>query len=198
MTKPTKPYYFTNKAARVIPFFFTAATCLDFMLTPTSLEFFEWIKFESIYNTLFEDIYKMNARDARIPGLKINKGTKMMYGIGGTVIQIIVILLPLYSFKNWTSTANDISNAAINVDLVADKTRLTLYTNKYSKSVSALDNRQYSTIFKEKAGGDATEFELNTLQSDKIKMVSFFERSDAKFSPSLKHLEEMTEKLVSQ
>jgi hypothetical protein len=111
LTAPTKPYYFTNKITRAIPFFFTAATCLDFMLTPTSLEFFEWVKFESIYNTLFEDIYKMRARDSRIPGLKMGMVTKMMFGIGGTFIQIFVILLPLILFRNYNSESNTIYNA---------------------------------------------------------------------------------------
>jgi Piezo non-specific cation channel, R-Ras-binding domain len=86
MTKPTQAYYFSNKIARSLPFFFTAATCLDYLLTPTSLEFFEWIKFESIYNTLFENIYKMKDREGRIPGLRMPNSQKLPYGIGGTFV----------------------------------------------------------------------------------------------------------------
>ena len=84
----------------------------------------------------------------------------------------------------------------MNIDLLVGKTRLTLYTNKFSKSVSDLDNRQYSSIFKEKASTGKLMLELNTLQSDKIKMVTFFERSDSTFLPTLNHLEEITEKLA--
>jgi hypothetical protein len=83
------------------------------------------------------------------------------------------------------------------IDLLAGKTRLTLYTNQYSKSINDIEQRQYSSIFKETVSSDTETFELNSLQSDKIKMVSFYERSGDKFSPSLKHLEEMTEKLVT-
>lgn len=161
MTKPTPLYYLTNKVARAIPFFFTSATCLDFMLTPTSLEFFEWIKFESIYNTLFEDIYKMKARDKRIAGLKMNWKIKYGYGIVGTVVQVGVLLLPLYTFRNFSSQANTIANAAISVNLAAGGTKLTLYTNTYSKSINSIGNRQYSSIFKENSSADAEEFELN-------------------------------------
>ena len=86
MTKPTQAYYFSNKIARSVPFFFTAATCLDYLLTPTSLEFFEWIKFESIYNILFENIYKMKDREGRISGLKMANDAKLPYGIVGTAV----------------------------------------------------------------------------------------------------------------
>ena len=85
----------------------------------------------------------------------------------------------------------------MNIDLMVGNTRLTLYTNRYSKSVSDLENRQYSSIFKEKASTGKQMLEFNTLNSDKIKMVTFFELSDSHFVPTLIHLEEITEKLVS-
>lgn len=76
MSETTMTYYMANKVTRVMPFFFTAALCLDYMLTPTSLDFFEWVKFESIYNSVFESIYKIKSRESMIAGLKIDSTTK--------------------------------------------------------------------------------------------------------------------------
>jgi len=86
MSETSMTYYFANKTTRSIPFFFTAAVCLDYMLTPTSLDFFEWIKFESIYNSVFESIYKIKSREAMIAGLRVDTPTKMIYGIGGLFV----------------------------------------------------------------------------------------------------------------
>jgi hypothetical protein len=128
--EPTMLYYFTNKITHSMPIFFTSSICLDYMLTPTSLDFFESVKFESIYNNVFESIYKIKSREEMIAGLRIDTTTKAMYGIGGLAAQILLILFPLLWVYNSSSSSQKqilLQNVGLKINLDIADVQMTLW-----------------------------------------------------------------------
>jgi len=140
MSRYNMLYYNINIALKAIPFFFSIATMIDFLLTPTSLEFWDWMKFESIYQTLYIDINKMQKRDQRIPGLKIGSAQKIIYGIGMSLFQLLVLLFPLIAFGNFVASTDTIINASVNLDLSIGTKSFNLYKQNYFKNSETIGN----------------------------------------------------------
>ena len=83
---------------RSIPFFYTIAIIIDFMLTSTSLDLFQWLKYESIYEQLYNDIIEIQGYSADIPGLKLRFVSKFGIGFSLTAFQIFLLICPFILF----------------------------------------------------------------------------------------------------
>ena len=138
MTSASKPFYIMNMAVRRFPLFFSTSLMLDFMLTPTSLDFFQWFKFEAIYFALYANIYRMKSRNTYIPGMKISLFSKLPYGMIGGPLLIFILFFPFFSFMNSFSEHNKVSNAELSLDLRVAGNSINLYENKFSKNIRKL------------------------------------------------------------
>lgn len=141
MSEVSPIYYGANLAIRKSPFFFSIASMLDFMLTPTALDFFEWVKFESIYFALYVDINKMRSRDQRIPGMRIRTLFKLPYGIIGTLLQVVILLLPFLAAMSAFSQLNHVGNIKLDIDLVVKQNSINLYKSEFLKSTESIGNQ---------------------------------------------------------
>jgi hypothetical protein len=127
-----------NKGMRSIPFFYTIAIIIDFMLTSTSLDLFQWLKYESIYEQLYNDIIEIQGYSADIPGLKLRFVSKFGIGFSLTAFQIFLLICPFILFGKYSTSKNDIYSAQLFVDLQVDKSKFNLYTAVTTQSISKL------------------------------------------------------------
>lgn len=82
-----------------IPFLFELRSIIDWMFTPTSLKFYEWVRVESIYAQVFE--IKCNREDlAKRPprGQPFSNLLKLLVGGGITFLLIFILWFPLFLF----------------------------------------------------------------------------------------------------
>lgn len=88
---------------------------------------------------------------------------------------------------------------ALKINLEISSTKITLWSNEFSKSIGKPETTAFNQIFKIKSRqGETNSFALNQFQLDKTSNIGFFEISDSIFNPNLRHLEDITEKLMNK
>lgn len=128
-------YKIVNKVIRVIPFFFTISITIDFMLTATSLDIWEWFKFESIYEQLYNDILESHGKKVIIAGLKLGKVSKLALGLILTFAQIFLLICPFIFFGKFSSEKNLVKQATLDVTLSTGTSQSILYSASSAKSM---------------------------------------------------------------
>jgi hypothetical protein len=128
-------YKMVNKAIRVIPFFFTISITIDFMLTATSLDIWEWFKFESIYEQLYGDILDVESQKSTIAGLKLGGVSKLGLGLVLTFAQIFLLICPFIFFGKFSSEKNLVLQATLDVALSTGTSLSMLYTASSAKGM---------------------------------------------------------------
>lgn len=131
-------YNLVNKIIRVIPFYFTISITIDFMLTATSLDIWEWFKFESIYEQLYNDILEVESQKQTIAGLKLGKVSKLGLGSVLTFAQIFLLICPFIFFGKFSSEKNVVTQATLNIALSTEKSQSILYSAYSAKSMPAM------------------------------------------------------------
>lgn len=84
-----------NIIFRAIPFLSTIGMCLDFTFAKTSLMFMEWQKMEAIYFNAYSAIIRNISRKKKFFGIQMGLGEKLGYGVVMTLVQIVLVFLPL-------------------------------------------------------------------------------------------------------
>jgi hypothetical protein len=134
-------YSYSYKIFNAIPFLFELKLLIDWTITPTSLDLFKWIKFESIYQKLFVTHCNMKYENIRKVGEEMKWYNKVSLG-GITFILVLVILLgPLLLFSNLnpTNKINNIKSSKIDLSLV-------FYFDGVFSNYSLFQNSQASAI----------------------------------------------------
>jgi hypothetical protein len=105
------------KTYKAIPFLYELKLTIDWSITPTSLDIFKWIKFESVYDLLFMTHCTMKQEKSREIGEKIGLLEKLSFGgIGFSLILLILIgPLILFSTLNPQNSNNNVTGASIKV-----------------------------------------------------------------------------------
>ena len=114
-------YYGAFKGIKAIPFLFELKLLIDWAVTNTSLDFFKWLKFENIYETLFTTHCVIKSQNYKKPGHKITTFEKIYIGVLGFIIILCLLIGPLLLFSdlNPTNTLNNITNAEIKVNIIS-------------------------------------------------------------------------------
>ena len=111
-------YYIAFSAHRAIPFLFELKLLIDWTVTQTTLDFFKWLKFESIYDKLFITHCTIKGQNQKKKvGDKVGWFEKSYIGIVGFILVMIIILGPLLLFSslNPTNVLNNIDSVEIKV-----------------------------------------------------------------------------------
>ena len=105
------------KTYKAIPFLYELKLTIDWTITPTSLDIFKWIKFESVYDLLFMTHCTMRQEKFREVGEKIGFLEKSSFGGIVFVIILIILLGPLIIFSNLnpTNSHNNVTGAHFDV-----------------------------------------------------------------------------------
>ena len=108
-----------NTVFNNIPFLYEIKLAIDWTFTSTCLDFFQWNKFESVYDTVYTTFCAMNAKNVSLIGQQIGKIWKI--GMGGTLsfglIILLVIPIILFSSLNPTNKLNNLNGASLTAEL---------------------------------------------------------------------------------
>lgn len=179
-------YKLINKVIRVIPFFFTISITIDFMLTATSLDIWEWFKFESIYEELYKNIIEIQSKSTVIPGLKQGGFNKLGLGLVLAFAQIFLLICPFIFFGKFSSDKNTVEFAALSIALKSGSSQSILYSTNSAKSMSTVDQATYSSNFEKAANSSSSIASITRLS---VQISSFYRTSGAPFNINLDELD---------
>lgn len=111
------------KTYKLIPFVYELKLTIDWTISPTALDLFKWIKFESVYDLLFSTHCTMIQEKFRDIGEKIGIIEKLSFGCIGFSGLLILLLGPLFLFStlNPSNTINSVTGAHIKMSLCFKK-----------------------------------------------------------------------------
>ena len=178
-----------------IPFLPHIRHIIDWTYTSTSFDLQQWIKFESIYNSIF-DAYKVvdENDDAPIGKQMENKKQK---GIGNilsfALIFIIVIPLILYSSLNPSNKLNNLTAGKLIVDLSFTyendiKLNYNLFENSRAKSIN--DMFKNGDIDWKKNNYDKSPQTMN-FEHNQTQIIKFSVTSDRNWDLAEPHIKEL-------
>ena len=131
-----------NKLFNAIPFLYEIKNAIDWTFTSTCLTLFQWIKFEAIYDTIFDTYCEKNDWDEKPIGKRVNYKNKL--GIGGTLsiilIMILIVPLILFSSLNPTNQLNNITGGELKIFLTFT------YENGAIKNYNLFENTRPDSI----------------------------------------------------
>ena len=131
-----------SKGFNAIPFLYEIKNAIDWTFTSTCLTLFQWNKFESIYDTIFDTYCEKNDWDERPIGRRISKKKKFGIGLTLALVLILILIIPLILFSslNPTNKLNNITGGELRVDL-----SLT-YENGAIKNYNLFENTRADSI----------------------------------------------------
>ena len=108
-----------NTAFKSIPFIYEIKLAIDWAFTPTSLDLFQWNKYENVYDTVFTTYCAMKAKNDTKIGQIVGKFMKGSMGGVLSFVLVILLVLPilLFSSLNPTNELNSLNGASLKIDL---------------------------------------------------------------------------------
>ena len=177
---------------KAIPFLYEIKTAIDWTFTSTCLDYFQWNKFEGIYDSIYSTYCIMTAKNNQVVGEKVNKIMKI--GLGGTLsfslILLIVIPIFLFSSLNPTNELNTLLGATLKIDLSI------IYQNLANKNYTLFENSKPESIkdFFPDVENEWTKYnyyksvETKNFPHKQIQKVEFFQESDRNWGLAKPHI----------
>lgn len=144
-------YTFTNRVAfqiyRGMPFLFELRTLLDWSFTKTSLDIWQWLKFEDIYAELYLTKCKQLFYNAREKGIAIPKINKFCIGICGLFVLLLIMLLPLLIFSslNPIVVPNPVKGMGLDVGIrINEENYYKLYQASRTLNITSIDDETWT------------------------------------------------------
>ena len=141
------------KIYRGIPFLFEIKTSLDWTFSTTSLDLFQWIRFEDIYANLY--MAKCDSEDFKKKklGTKIGIFKKIIFGFCIWIVILLLIMGPmiLFSSLNPITEKNLVTGSSIELGLKINNTNyFKIFENSHFQDIHLVDENKF------------TEFKFNT------------------------------------
>ena len=184
---------------KAIPFLYEIKSAIDWTFTSTCLDFFQWNKFESVYDSIYLTYCTMTAKNAQLIGQKVKKLMKI--GMGGTLsftlILLLVIPIMLFSSLNPTNELNNLTGATLKIDLSM------VYQNGASKNYTLFENSKPESI-KDFFPDHENDWEIynydksietKNFPQKQIQKIEFFEQSDRNWGLAKPHIRKLKETL---
>ena len=117
-----KPYMI-NMVYRMIPFLYELNCLIDWSVTDTSCDLWNYMRIEEIRNTMFVGKYKaLNSQKdtERNRGEGRSLMEKMMWGFSMLILIVLLLLLPLMLFSSDSSAlvSNPVTRTSLEVNLM--------------------------------------------------------------------------------
>ena len=164
---------------KAIPFLYEIKSTIDWTFTKTSLDFFQWNKFESVYDQVYITFCAMNAKNEQLVGQKISKIKKCGMGVLLAFVLIFILLIPLMLFSslNPTNKINNITGAFLKIDLCffyKNKAvqNYTLYENLRPESLEKISEEDWNSY------NYTNSTKTKNFDKQQIQTVQFFVESD--------------------
>ena len=184
---------------KAIPFYYPIKNVVDWTFTRTSLDLFDWFRFESIYDEIFRT-YRIKYPNEKKP---VGKAVKKRYKItmGGItsffLLSFLVLPLIIFSSLNPANEKNNITSAEMKVYLSF------INNNRQEKNYLIFENSWAENIVimskqvKKNYGYEDT-FYTGTFPDDQIQVVSFYNEPENSLSEfKLSHINSSLESLLS-
>ena len=138
----TRPNKWGYKVFKAIPFFFELKTFIDWTFTNTSLDLFQWFRFEDIYGVLFVGKIEIDVRFRKGVGQKQVWFGKITQGGGGIVGLLLLILGPLLLFSSYNPFAseNKVNGAQIELGIAVKDNYFPLFQNSHVADLIQLNS----------------------------------------------------------
>ena len=130
-----------------VPFFFELRTMLDWSFTKSSLDLFQWFKFEEIYSQLYITKVVERGYYDRPRGEPIGVCEKFWMGICGLLATLLIILGPLIIFSSLNPIVNDnpVKGASVEIGLMINQSYYAMYTAERVQSIGRLSGVTWNT-----------------------------------------------------
>ena len=154
---------YTFQAYMGLPFFFEMRTMVDWSFTKTSLDMFQWFKFEDIYSQLYISKVLLRGYYSRPRGQPIAVCEKFCMGVCGLFLTLVLILGPLIIFSSLNPIVerNSVSSASVEVGALINESYYLLYSAERVQSLSSLSSGSH--LFENTS--DVTETERENAQT---------------------------------
>ena len=179
-------------AYKAIPFLYEIKLAIDWTFTSTCLDFFQWNKFEGVYDTIYTTYCSMTSKNGQLIGQKIKKLLKISIGgsLSFALVLSLVIPLLIFSSLNPTNQINNLTGATLKVDLSifyenGANQNYTLYQNSKPVSIDDLfpdhEDDWYQYNYSE-------SIETKNFPKKQIQKVEFFKESDRSWGLTKPHI----------
>ena len=186
---------------KAIPFVYDIKLAIDWTFTKTSLDFFQWNKFESVYDAVYCNYCAMNAKNIQKVGNKVGKLKKILMGgvLSFCLVFILVIPLFLFSSINPTNKINNLIGASLKIDLGffyenGVIKNYTLFENSKPENIENMLKESYDYLkYNYSISSKTKNFPLEQVQT-----VKFFEESDKNWDLTYPHIANLRELIINR
>ena len=188
------------KSIKAIPFFYEIKLAIDWTFTKTCLDFFQWNKFESIYDIIYCTYCEMNGKNQQLIGKKVKKYSKISFGglFSFALVFILIIPLMLFSSLNPTNQLNNLTGATLKIDLGF------FYKNKAIKSYTLFENSKPISIENIEKSNDwevyqySKSIKTKNFPKTQIQTVKFYEESDKNWDLTWIHIDNLRKLIMNR
>ena len=185
-------------AYKLIPFYYQIKNVVDWTFTPTSLNLFDWFKFENLYDLIFKTYRQKYRIEKRPIGKRITKIFKAFTGGIISLILVLILIIPLilYSSLNPTNEINNINSAQLKVylsfiDINLQEKNYLIFENDWAEGINKMPNKIWEDF------GYSKSFYTKTFPQDQIQIASFYTEPENSLSEfKLSHIITSLESLL--
>lgn len=187
-------------AYKLIPFYYQIKNVVDWTFTPTSLNLFDWFKFENLYDIIFKTYRQKYRIEKRPIGKRITKIFKILTGGMISIILVLILIIPLflYSSLNPTNEINNINSAQLKVylsfiDINLQEKNYLIFENDWAEGINKMPNKIWEDF------GYSKSFYTKTFPQEQIQIASFYTEPENSLSDfKLSHIITSIESLLYQ
>ena len=182
------------------PFLYEIKLAIDWTFTTTSLDFFQWAKFESVYDTIYLTMCNMKNFKTKPVGLKINTLQKITLGATIWISLILLLILPLLIFSN-LNPINEINNVnggktSLKISFIKDNiySNYTLFENSHVEGIEGM----FDEKDKEKPQWNIFNYSLSYMKNfphNQIQIIYMSDTSDHVWDIAIPHIEKIKQNL---
>ena len=187
-----------NTTFKSIPFIYEIKLAIDWAFTPTSLDIFQWAKYENVYDTVYTTYCTMKAKNVSKIGQLVGKVMKA--GMGGVLSFVLIILLVfpilLFSSLNPTNKENKLNGAKMKIDLSFKDSfglikNYTLYES--TKVETILDYTENEEEFENEWNlySYSDSVEVKNFPKDQIQRLNFSNTSERHWGMTKPHIDNL-------
>ena len=187
-------------AYKLIPFYYQIKNVVDWTFTPTSLNLFDWFKFENLYDAIFKTYRQKYRIEKRPIGKRITKIFKILTGGMISIILVLILIIPLflYSSLNPTNEINNINSAQLKIylsfiDINLQEKNYLIFENDWAEGINKMPDKVWEDF------GYSKSFYTKTFPKEQIQIASFYTEPENSLSDfKLSHIITSIESLLYQ
>ena len=184
-----------NTVFKNIPFLYEIKLAIDWAFTSTSLDLFQWNKYESVYDMVYTTYCNMKVKNISKVGQRVTKFWKASMGGILSFVLVLLLILPilLFSSLNPTNELNNVNSANIKIELgFKDKVGLfknyTLYESTKPVSIMNFENNEDELDYEWGKYNYSNSAEVKNFPIEQIQRLNFSNTSERNWGMTKPHI----------